>query len=132
MLANPKLHNLADAMKRREQLRAERKTVVLTNGVFDLLHAGHLHYLRAAAGRGGALFIALNGDAPERSHASARTFPGNFLFSTGPNTQGGGKRRTKGHYDVPMRDCTVLLDNATVIERGKFVDPAMIVQRETR
>jgi hypothetical protein len=31
-----------------------------------------------------------------------------------------------------MRDCTVLLDNATVIERGKFVDPAMIVQREPR
>lgn len=67
MLANPKLHNLADAMKRREQLRAERKTVVLTNGVFDLLHAGHLHYLRAAAGRGGALFIALNGDASVRA-----------------------------------------------------------------
>jgi len=76
--------------------------------------------------------IALNGDAPERSHASARTFPGNFLFSTGPNTQGGGKRKTKGHYDVPMRDCTVLLDNAAVIERGKFVDPTMIVQREPR
>jgi 2,5-dihydroxypyridine 5,6-dioxygenase len=76
--------------------------------------------------------IALNGDTPERSHAGARTFPGNFLFSTGPNTQGGGKRKTKGHYDVPMRDCTVLLDNATIIERGKFVDPAMIVQREPR
>jgi 2,5-dihydroxypyridine 5,6-dioxygenase len=76
--------------------------------------------------------IALNGDAPERSHAGARTFPGNFLFSTGPNTQGGGKRKTRGHYDVPMRDCTVLLDNATIIERGRFVDPAMIVQRELR
>ena len=33
--------------------------------------------------------IALNGDEPERSRAAARTFPGNFLFSTGPNTQGG-------------------------------------------
>ena len=76
--------------------------------------------------------IALNGDAPERSHAGARTFPGNFLFSTGPNTQGGGKRATKGHYDVPMRDCTVLLDNAAVIERGRIVDPAQIVAREQR
>mgnify|MGYP003423839688 CR=1 FL=1 len=36
---------------------------------------------------------------------------GNFLFSTGPNSQGGGKRNTRGHYDVPMRDCTVTLDN---------------------
>lgn len=76
--------------------------------------------------------IALHGDAPERSRAAARTFPGNFLFSTGPNTQGGGKRNTLGHYDVPMRDCTVILDNAVIIERGKFVDLQMIVPRVAR
>ncbi len=73
--------------------------------------------------------IALNGDEPERSRAAARTFPGNFLFSTGPNTQGGGKRATRGHYDVPMRDCTITLDNQTVVERGRIVDPNMIVER---
>ena len=71
--------------------------------------------------------IALNGDEPERHRAAARTFPGNFLFSTGPNTQGGGKRTTKGHYDVPMRDCTVALDNDVIIERGKFTDEKMQV-----
>ncbi len=76
--------------------------------------------------------IALHGDAPERSRAAARTFPGNFLFSTGPNTQGGGKRNTLGHYDVPMRDCTVILDNAVIIKRGKFVDQQMIVPRVAR
>ena len=76
--------------------------------------------------------IALNGDDPERSHAAARVFPGNFLFSTGPNTQGGGTRNTKGHYDLPMRDCTILLDNEMVIERGRIVDPPMIVEREAR
>jgi 2,5-dihydroxypyridine 5,6-dioxygenase len=76
--------------------------------------------------------IALNGDEPERSRAAARTFPGNFLFSTGPNTQGGGKRNTRGHYDVPMRDCTVILDNEVVIEKGRIVDTAMIVAREPR
>lgn len=76
--------------------------------------------------------IALNGDDPERSHAAARVFPGNFLFSTGPNTQGGGKRKTKGHYDVPMRDCTVILDNDMIIDRGKFVDEKMYVEREVR
>jgi 2,5-dihydroxypyridine 5,6-dioxygenase len=73
--------------------------------------------------------IAQNGDDPERSRAAARTFPGNFLFSTGPNTQGGGKRGTRGHYDVPMRDCTITLDNEVVIERGRLVDPAMVVPR---
>lgn len=76
--------------------------------------------------------IALNGDDPERSHASARTFPGNFLFSTGPNTQGGGTRNTKGHYDVPMRDCTIELDGKAVVEAGKLVDPKMKVERLRR
>jgi 2,5-dihydroxypyridine 5,6-dioxygenase len=59
-------------------------------------------------------------------------WPGNFLFSTGPNTQGGGTRDTKGHYDVPMRDCTVLLDHEVIIERGHLVDPKMIVPRVER
>ena len=42
-------------------------------------------------------------------------------------SQGGGKRTTKGHYDVPMRDCTVALDNDVIIERGKLTDPKMQV-----
>lgn len=77
-------------------------------------------------------WMGLNGDEPERNRAAARVFPGNFLFSTGPNTQGGGKRATRGHYDVPMRDCTVMLDNKVVIEKGRLVDPKMIVEREAR
>lgn len=76
--------------------------------------------------------IALHGDEPERHRAAARTFPGNFLFSTGPNTQGGGKRSTRGHYDVPMRDCSVALDGKVVIERGRIVDGKMKVQRVHR
>ena len=70
---------------------------------------------------------ALNGADPMRHHAGARCFAGNFLFSTGPNSQGGGKRTTKGHYDVPMRDCTVALDNDVIIDRGKFTDEKMQV-----
>jgi 2,5-dihydroxypyridine 5,6-dioxygenase len=73
--------------------------------------------------------IALNGDDPERHRGATRTFPGNFLFSTGPNTQGGGKRNTRGHYDVPMRDCTVRLDGELIIERGRIVDKGMKVER---
>lgn len=77
-------------------------------------------------------WMGLNGDEPERNRAAARVFPGNFLFSTGPNTQGGGKRSTRGHYDVPMRDCTVTLDNTVVIERGRIVEPSLKVAREAR
>lgn len=76
--------------------------------------------------------IALYGDEPERSRAAARTFPGNFLFSTGPNTQGGGTRDTRGHYDVPMHDCTMMLDNKIIVEKGRIVDENMIVARERR
>lgn len=54
---------------------------------------------------------------------SARAFSGNFLFSTGPSNT----RKTKGHIDTPMCDCSVLLDNELVLDRGRFVDPAMIV-----
>jgi D-glycero-beta-D-manno-heptose 1-phosphate adenylyltransferase len=65
MLTTPKLRTLEQAVARRNELRAAGQPVVLTNGVFDLLHPGHLCYLRAAA-EGGALFIALNGDASVR------------------------------------------------------------------
>ena len=69
---------------------------------------------------------------PSAITRGARCFAGNFLFSTGPNSQGGGKRTTKGHYDVPMRDCTVTLDNDVIIERGRFVDEKMQVARLAR
>jgi 2,5-dihydroxypyridine 5,6-dioxygenase len=76
--------------------------------------------------------MGLNGSESERNRAAARVFPGNFLFSTGPNTQGGGKRTTRGHYDVPMRDCTLMIDGKTIIDSGRLVDPKMIVERVRR
>jgi rfaE bifunctional protein nucleotidyltransferase chain/domain len=39
------------------------KRVVLTNGVFDLLHVGHLRYLRAARALGDVLVVGVNADA---------------------------------------------------------------------
>jgi D-beta-D-heptose 7-phosphate kinase/D-beta-D-heptose 1-phosphate adenosyltransferase len=49
-----------------DALRAERRagrTLVFTNGCFDLLHAGHLGLLEAAAEQGDRLIVGLNGDA---------------------------------------------------------------------
>ena len=66
-LSNSKLFpSLAAAVAAREKLRASGKRVVLTNGVFDLLHTGHLYYLEKARSYGDALFIALNGDTSVR------------------------------------------------------------------
>jgi len=49
-----------------DQLRATGKTVVFTNGVFDLLHVGHLRYLQHARGLGDALVVGLNSDRSVR------------------------------------------------------------------
>lgn len=46
----------------RRQLKAENKIVVLTNGVFDLIHAGHIDYLVKAKKLGDVLIVALNND----------------------------------------------------------------------
>jgi rfaE bifunctional protein nucleotidyltransferase chain/domain len=66
-LDNPKLFSLVGAVARRETLRVAGKRVVLTNGVFDLLHTGHLFYLQQARALGDALLIALNADASVRT-----------------------------------------------------------------
>ena len=55
-LENPKLFTLPQAMAEREALRRAGKRVVLTNGVFDLLHTGHLYSLQRARQCGDALF----------------------------------------------------------------------------
>ncbi len=46
----------------REKLEAEGKKLVFTNGCFDLLHVGHVRYLKEARALGDALLVALNGD----------------------------------------------------------------------
>lgn len=64
---------LEQAIPIREQLRADGKTLVFTNGHFDLLHIGHLDYLEKARALGDALFLGLNGDnSSERLKGSGR------------------------------------------------------------
>ena len=53
----------------------------------------------------------------------ARAFYGNFLFSTGPNTEVGGKRKTPCHLDIPLRNCDIYLDDKAVVLAGDVVAP---------
>jgi D-glycero-beta-D-manno-heptose 1-phosphate adenylyltransferase len=53
---------LAEATALVERLRATGRSVVFTNGVFDLLHVGHLRYLQQARALGEALIVGLNSD----------------------------------------------------------------------
>jgi D-glycero-beta-D-manno-heptose 1-phosphate adenylyltransferase len=50
-----------------EEMRAKELKLVLTNGCFDLLHAGHVRYLEAARALGDALAVAINGDGSVRA-----------------------------------------------------------------
>jgi len=62
-LPNPKLFSLPVAVGRRLQLQEQGKRLAITNGVFDLLHTGHLYYLQKARELADALFVVLNSDA---------------------------------------------------------------------
>jgi rfaE bifunctional protein nucleotidyltransferase chain/domain len=50
----------------RQKIRAAGKRLVVTNGCFDLLHAGHVTYLEAARNQGDALLVGANSDATVR------------------------------------------------------------------
>ena len=62
-----KLKTAAQLSAIREQLGATGKALVFTNGCFDLLHVGHVRYLREARALGDALVVAVNGDASVRA-----------------------------------------------------------------
>jgi rfaE bifunctional protein nucleotidyltransferase chain/domain len=51
----------------REELGRQGKRVVFTNGVFDILHPGHVRYLATARSHGDALIVAINSDRSVRA-----------------------------------------------------------------
>src|SRR5437868_9068795 len=54
---------LQQALQSRLSLQEAGKTLVFTNGHFDLLHVGHLDYLEKARALGDALYVGINGDS---------------------------------------------------------------------
>jgi D-glycero-beta-D-manno-heptose 1-phosphate adenylyltransferase len=60
--------SLADAVALVARLRAEGKSIVFTNGVYDLLHPGHVRYLQAARAEGDALIVGVNSDRSVRAN----------------------------------------------------------------
>jgi len=67
-----KIRTLADLAR---WLPALPRPLVFTNGVFDLLHRGHVTYLARARARGAALLVALNSDASARRLAKGDDRP---------------------------------------------------------
>ena len=66
----PDIHKVMDEAGLTEQVRRWRaagEKIILTNGCFDLLHVGHVRYLRAAKELGGKLVVAINSDSSARA-----------------------------------------------------------------
>jgi D-beta-D-heptose 7-phosphate kinase/D-beta-D-heptose 1-phosphate adenosyltransferase len=84
-----------------ESLRGAQQRIVFTNGVFDILHAGHTTYLDAARALGDVLIVGLNADASVK--------------------------RLKG----PDRPINTQSDRATVLAALRSVDHVVIFEQDT-
>lgn len=62
------MFSIDEAVALARQTQAAGKTVVFTNGVFDLLHVGHVRYLRQAKALGDVLIVAVNSDRSARGN----------------------------------------------------------------
>src|SRR5262249_50687239 len=65
--SEPPMFREAEALELVASLRAARQRVVFTNGVFDLLHPGHIRYLAQARRLGDALLVGVNSDRSVRA-----------------------------------------------------------------
>lgn len=59
-------------------------------------------------------------DHSDHNGTEQRVFAGNFLFSTGANEIA--QRYTLGHFDIPLRDCSIELDGEAVVTGGQLVE----------
>jgi 2,5-dihydroxypyridine 5,6-dioxygenase len=57
-------------------------------------------------------------DKADTNGTELRAFAGNFLYSTGANETAG--RHTAGHFDLPMRGCSISLDDEMIVVDGKL------------
>ncbi len=62
-----KVMDRATLLRRVAEWRRAGERITLTNGVFDVLHVGHVRYLRAAKALGGRMIVAVNADASVRA-----------------------------------------------------------------
>lgn len=81
----------------------------------DAYAVAHVGWGMAPAARWDALAMY---DKRDTNGTELRAFAGNFLFSTGANETAG--RYTGCHFDYPMRNCTIFLDDHCVVDAGSL------------
>ena len=97
--------------------RAQGHTIVFTNGVFDLLHPGHVRYLTAARQLGDALIVGVNSDRSARALAKG---PGRPI-----NTE---QDRAELLAALECVDATVIFDEPTPHEIVTALQPDILVK----
>jgi D-beta-D-heptose 7-phosphate kinase/D-beta-D-heptose 1-phosphate adenosyltransferase len=100
-----------------EALRASGKTLVFTNGVFDLLHPGHVRYLKEARQSGDALIVAVNSDR------SVRTLDKGADRPLTPDVE-----RAEVVAALDCVDVTVIFDEPTPYEIVRALQPDVLVK----
>jgi rfaE bifunctional protein nucleotidyltransferase chain/domain len=97
--------------------RRGRRGVVFTNGVFDLLHPGHVELLEAARREGEALVVGVNTDASARG------------LGKGPGRPVAGEAaRARVVAGLTAVDCVVLFDQETPLELIRHLEPDVLVK----
>ena len=114
MSTGEKVRTLADAARWRER---QRGPVVFTNGVFDLLHVGHVALLEAARAEGGALVVAVNSDASVRGLEKGADRP------IVPE-----RERARLLAALACVDCVVLFDEETPLVLIERLRPDVLVK----
>lgn len=72
--------------------------------------------------------FAVTRQLPTEHVMNALAFYGNVLFSLGPNVELGGTNDTACHLDLPMRRCSLWVDDVQVLRDGDVIHPAMRVE----
>ncbi len=109
-------HERSQLLAWRKTLRDEKKKLVFTNGVFDILHHGHVSYLKEARNLGDALIIGCNSDA------SVKRLKGD-------------KRPLQKEIDranilaaLKSTDCVAIFDDDTPLSLIEFLVPDILVK----
>jgi D-beta-D-heptose 7-phosphate kinase/D-beta-D-heptose 1-phosphate adenosyltransferase len=98
------------------ELRRNGRRVVFTNGVFDLLHPGHIRYLQAARREGDVLIVAVNSDRSVRANKGP----------TRPITPEA--ERAEILSALACVDAVVIFDEATPADIIRRVQPDVLVK----
>jgi rfaE bifunctional protein nucleotidyltransferase chain/domain len=99
-----------------DRLRQEGKTIVFTNGCFDILHVGHTRYLKEAKKKGDVLILALNSDN------SVRTLKGEKRPLI-PETE-----RADVVASLESVDFVTIFDELTPLELIEYLKPDILIK----